>query len=101
MASSRDALIRALGRSLCYLVHVTREEQARLDSLLARVRADRSHVESDTTIVALARQFQLDPMVVRRVLEDEGLVEPRPTEVDPEVESQATGVFDLDEFRQD
>jgi hypothetical protein len=74
---------------------VTRQERARIDSLLASVRRHPGRADVET----LARTFQLDPMVVRRVLEAEGLITLERTALEPGVEAQATGVFDIDELR--
>jgi hypothetical protein len=77
-------------------------ERARIDSLLYRLRA---WVRGDTPVDAaeLAQKYHLDPMIVKRLAETEGVQiadgGAQDDRNDPDTDTRATQTIDIEELR--
>ena len=74
-----------------------RVNQARIESMLYRLR-ERNELVATVELIELARRYQLDPLVVQRVLESAGLMAPHEEDEDGDFSSD-TAILDLREIR--
>lgn len=75
-----------------------RVNQARIESMLYRLR-ERNELVASVELIELARRYQLDPLVVQRVLESAGLMASFYEEEDDGDFSSDTAILDLREIR--